>query len=93
VAQALDRARTRRAHRVLLTLDPSDPSTSAVLEALQRAVGTALATLTTRQAGASVLVDAELPAPAAGGLLPAREGEGAELDGSCRAGGLRVLLR
>lgn len=63
VHQVLDRARARRARQVLLTLDPSDPSASAVLEALQGAVGTALVSLSTRAAGSSVLVDADLTAP------------------------------
>lgn len=89
----LERAHARRARQVLLTLDPSDPSASAVLGALQRAVGTTLTSLSTRAAGSSVLVDADLATPAAGGLLPAREGEDVELNGSGRTAGLLVLLR
>lgn len=48
------------AERLLLTLDPSEPGSSAVLEELRRAVGRDR--VVTRPAGASVLVDVDLDA-------------------------------
>ncbi|MGQ7295902.1 hypothetical protein [Quadrisphaera sp. KR29] len=48
------------AERLLLTLDPSEPGASAVLEALREAAGPDR--VTTRAAGASVLVDVDLDA-------------------------------